>query len=272
MRLAESVQDVADQAAGEHPVMAFGDRAERAGEPEPLGDDLRQLHRCRGDQPHLLSGIEVHLGERAGAGPDLVGDDLVVDLLAERCEFGGGAPGDELQGALLTAAHIGAVLFAGDPELHLFPGDIDQVGGLEVFAGGQTAGEVHDGRALHHGVVHIEERGRGEIARYRRSRLVVKRAREAARNSASCSASAASALASPARLARTSSSLGPNGLRVILVNWSCRPCPQRAGNSRIGPRSIPTASPSNPFRPLSIVPAPVPPPVSANNVHSNAQG
>ena len=83
VRLAEAVQDVADQAAGEVAVHAFGDRAERAGQAEAFGDDAGQLDRSRGDQPDLLAGVEMHLRERAGAGPDLVGDDLVVDLLAE---------------------------------------------------------------------------------------------------------------------------------------------------------------------------------------------
>jgi hypothetical protein len=37
----------------------------------------------------------VHLCQRAGARPDLVGDDLVVDLLAEFDQFGGGTALDE---------------------------------------------------------------------------------------------------------------------------------------------------------------------------------
>ena len=37
----------------------------------------------------------------------------------------------------------------------------------EVLAGGQSAGEMHQRRALHHGVVDVEEGGRGQIRRRR---------------------------------------------------------------------------------------------------------
>ena len=84
VRLAGAVQDVADQPAGEHPVDRFGDRAQRAGQPQPARDGRGELVGRGGDEPHLLAGVEMHLGQLAGAGPDLVGDDLVVDLLAER--------------------------------------------------------------------------------------------------------------------------------------------------------------------------------------------
>ena len=71
--LGRAVQQLADQAPGVHAVVVLGDRAERAGQPEPAGDDRGQLERGRGDQPDPLPGVEVHLGERPGARPDPVG-------------------------------------------------------------------------------------------------------------------------------------------------------------------------------------------------------
>ncbi len=88
VRLGRAVQDLADQPAGVVAVDALGDRAQRAGQPQPAGDDQRQLDRGGGDQPDPLPGVEVHLGQRPGAGPDPVGHQLVVDLLAERRELG----------------------------------------------------------------------------------------------------------------------------------------------------------------------------------------
>ena len=119
MGLAAAVQDVADQATGEHPVDRLGDGAERAGQPEPAGDRVGQLVRRRGDQPHLLARIQVHLRERAGAGPDLVRDDLVEDLLADRDEFSGRPALDERQRLAPALRHVVAVLPAGELKLGL---------------------------------------------------------------------------------------------------------------------------------------------------------
>ena len=147
------------------------------------------------------NGVEVHLRERAGAGPDLVGDDLVVDLFAELPEFLGGAPLHERQRLVAADGDVVGILLAGDAELHLLPRELEQVRLPEVVARDQSAREVDDRRALHHGVVDIAVRSRAGGAASRSGSGSVRD---------SCIARAASALAAPARLARTSSSLGPN--------------------------------------------------------------
>jgi hypothetical protein len=53
--------------------------------------------------------------------------------------------------------------FPADPEFHLCPGETGQVRGAEVLARGEAAGEVEHRRAHHHGVVDVEERGRGQV-------------------------------------------------------------------------------------------------------------
>ena len=60
-------------------------RARRSG--RGVGDDLRQLQWGGGHQPDPLARIQV-LREGVGAGPDLVGHLLVVDLLAEGHDLG----------------------------------------------------------------------------------------------------------------------------------------------------------------------------------------
>ena len=121
----------------------------------------------RGDQPDLLAGVEVHLRQRAGARPDLVGDDLVEDLLADGDEFRGGPALDERQRLAPARGDVVAVLPAGELELGLRVGESGQIAVGEVLAGGQSAREVHQRRALHERVVDVEERGRGQIRRRR---------------------------------------------------------------------------------------------------------
>ena len=55
------------------------------------------------------------------------------------------------------------------------PCELREVAAGEVLAGGQAAGEVDDGRALDHGVVHVEECGGCQIERNRVSALGVER-------------------------------------------------------------------------------------------------
>lgn len=167
MGLADAVQDVADQPAGEHAVFRFGDGAQSPGQSQLAGDGLGQLHGRRGDEPDLLAGVEVHLCQCARALPDLVGDDLVVDLVAEGFQFRGLAAFDERQGLAPAGGDVVAVLLAGHLELGLRVREPGQVGVFEVVAGGQAAGEVHQRRSVHQRVVDVEERGRGEVGRRR---------------------------------------------------------------------------------------------------------
>ena len=104
--LGRPVQRLADQPAGVDAVLDLGDRAERAGQPEPAGDQRRELGRGRGDQPDPLAGVEVQLGERPGARPDAVGHQLVVDLLAESDDLLDGVTGDEAERRLLGLLHV----------------------------------------------------------------------------------------------------------------------------------------------------------------------
>ncbi len=170
VRLAQPVQDVADEPAGEHPVHRLRDGAHRTGQTKPLGDDLGQLVRGRRHQPHLLAGVEMHLGQRPGARPDPVGDDLVVDLLAQRAQFGGRSTLDEGQRLAAALGDVVAVLPAGQLELGLGVDELPHVAVTEVLAGGQTTAEVHQRGSLHQRVVDIEEGRGGQVDRRRRRR------------------------------------------------------------------------------------------------------
>ena len=129
-----------------------------------MGDDRGQLHRRRRDQPDPLPGVEVLLGERPGAGPDPVGHQLVVDLLAGLHDLGDRPAGDERQRVLADGVDVvGAALVAGDAELGLLPDEPGHVAGGEVLAGGQAAGEPEERGAHHHRVVDVEERRAGRV-------------------------------------------------------------------------------------------------------------
>ena len=54
---------------------------------------------------------------------------------------------------------------AEDLKLGLRVDESDHVAVGEVLAGGQPAGEMHQRRALHQGVVDVEERGGGQVDR-----------------------------------------------------------------------------------------------------------
>jgi hypothetical protein len=165
VRLGRAVQQLADEAAGEDAVLALGDRAQGAGEAQAARDDARQLQGRGGDEPDPLAGVEVHLGEGAGALPDAVGHQLVVDLLAQLDELGDGLTGDEGQGLLAVGADVLGRALAAEPELQLLPDEPAHVRAGEEVPGGQAAGEVEDRRAHHHGVVDVEERRRREVGR-----------------------------------------------------------------------------------------------------------
>ena len=171
--VARTVQQVADEAAGVDAVPGLGDRAERAGEAEPPRDHLGELDRRGRDEPDPLTGVEVVLGELPGAGPDAVGHQLVVDLLAEPYHVLHLEPGDEGERGLLRLRDVVRVLVAPDAEDRLAEREHEQVLGGEQVACGQPAGEVVDGGAPHHRVVDVEERrGRriGVGARHRPGR------------------------------------------------------------------------------------------------------
>ena len=139
---------------------------ERAGQPEPAGDQRGELGRRRGDQPDPLAGVEVQLRERAGAGPDPPGHQLVVDLLAEAHDLVDLVAGDEGERGLLGLLHVGRVLDALDAEGDLLPGELREVAPGEEVARGQPTGEVVDRRALHHRVVDVEERRGRRVGRH----------------------------------------------------------------------------------------------------------
>lgn len=165
------MQRFADQAAGVDAVDGLGDRAERAGQAEAAGDDRGRLHRGGGDQPDLLPGVEVGLGEGAGAGPDAVGHVLVVDLLADGHQLGDAVALDDGQGAVAGVLHVFRVLDAGQFEPGLLPGEPGQLAALEELAFVQAAAEVEDRRALHDGVVQVEEGGGPFVADDREGRF-----------------------------------------------------------------------------------------------------
>ena len=163
MCLAGAVQDVADEPTGELAVDTLGDGAECTGEAQMVGDGLRQLHRSRGDEPYLLAGVEMALRQSPCARPDLVGDVLVVDLLAESGELGRLATRDERQRLFATLRDVLGVLLARDAELGLRPREVEDVGVREVLARSESACKVHDRRSLDQGVVDVEECRGGEV-------------------------------------------------------------------------------------------------------------
>ena len=162
VRLGRPVQDLADQPAGVHAVDALRDRAQRAGEPEPARDDRRQLDGGGGDQPDPLPGVEVHLGERAGARPDPVGHQLVVDLLAERGELVDRPARDERQRGVAVPRRRRV---SRPPTRNLIccqakPSRSDVVKNLRAARPrAKWKIEAPD----HHRVVDVEERGGGEV-------------------------------------------------------------------------------------------------------------
>lgn len=127
--------------------------------PSRAGDDRGGLHRGRGDQPDALPGVEVGLGEGPGAGPDAVGHVLVVDLLADGHQLGDPVPLDDGQGAVAGVLHVFRVLDARQSEPGLLPGEPGQLAALEELPLVQATAEVEDRRALHDGVVQVEEGG-----------------------------------------------------------------------------------------------------------------
>ena len=163
MRFAEAVQDIADEAAGEHSVDRFRDGAQRSGQAQPLGDGRGQFVRRCGDQPDLLPGIEMHLHQGTGTGPDLVGEDLVVDFRAECGQLLSRSAFDERQCLASALGDIVAVLLAGQLELRLGVNELPHLAVPEVLTGGQAATEVHQRRSLHQGVVDVEKGGRGQV-------------------------------------------------------------------------------------------------------------
>ena len=198
MCLAGAVQDVADEAAGEHAVDTLGDRAERPGQAEAAGDDLREFLRSGGDQPYLLAGVEVALCQSPCAGPDLVGDVLVVDLPPRSINSEVRRPEMNESAFLAALCDVVGVLLAGDLELGLRPHHIEDVAVPKVVVRHQATSEVHDRGAVHECVVDVEECGRGEITgtggAFGTSASVVRSPSRARSES-----TAASALASPAR-------------------------------------------------------------------------
>ncbi|PQM46433.1 hypothetical protein C1Y40_03399 [Mycobacterium talmoniae] len=161
------MQQFADQPAGEHPVHRFHHGGQRPGQPQPAGDGLGQLVGGGGDQPHLLAGVQVHLGQLSGARPDLVGDDLVVDLLAQGGQLRGGAALDERQPLAPAGGDVVAVFPSDQLKLGLRVHEPRHVAVGEVVARRQAPAEVQQRGPLHQGVVHVEERGGGQIDRRR---------------------------------------------------------------------------------------------------------
>ncbi len=163
-----AVQQAADQPAGVDAVGGLGDRAERAGEAEPPGQDLGELDRRRRHQPDPLPGLQVLLGQLPGALPDAVGHGVVVDLLAQPDDVVNPVARDERQRGLPGGVDVVGVLGAPQPERQLAPGQPGQVARAEHLAGRQAAGEMIDRGAAHQRVVDVEEGRGGRIGHRRR--------------------------------------------------------------------------------------------------------
>ena len=161
--LRRPVHQVTHQPPGVRPVDDLGHRADGTGQAEPGGDHPADLHRGGADQPHPLAGVQVTLGELVGAGPD-PGAIISSKISSARCSTSSTRqPCDEGQRGLLGQRHVTGVLPGQQPEPELLPGEPGQVGGGEVVAGGEPTGEPVDRGALHHRVVHVEERRGGRV-------------------------------------------------------------------------------------------------------------
>ncbi|BAC17242.1 hypothetical protein [Corynebacterium efficiens YS-314] len=158
--LTRTVEDVTDESPGEDPVPDLRDGADGTGEPEALGEDLRQLDGGGADQPHLVARSQVHIRQLAGAGPGLVEHGPVHDLLTQFHQFLHGTTPDELQGLFTALCHIVGILGPGDLEFQLFPDHREDLMDGEELLPEQALGEDDEGGTLDEGVVHIEE-GRG---------------------------------------------------------------------------------------------------------------
>ncbi len=153
------MQRLADELARVDAVDRLGDRAQGAGQAQAAGDDLGDLDGGRRHQPDPLARVQVGLGEGAGAGPDALGHVLVVDLLADRLEFGDAVALDDRQGGVAGLLHVLGVLDPGQPEPCLLPGELRELAGLEELPLVQASPEVEERGALHDGVVQVEEGG-----------------------------------------------------------------------------------------------------------------
>ena len=170
-RLGRAVQGLTDEPTRVVPVDHLRDRAERARQPEPLGDDARELDRRSGDQEDPLSGVEVGLRHGPGAGPDAGGHELVVDLLAVRHNVGNGLAGHQRQGLLPGLGNGLEVLLAADPEPQLLPTEPQQVAPRHDAAPGHPLAEEVDRCATNHRVVDVEEGGAGRVRDHAQRRL-----------------------------------------------------------------------------------------------------
>lgn len=149
--------------------------------PKPAGDDRGGLDGRGRHQPDLLAGVEVRLGEGAGAGPDAVGHVLVVDLLADGHQLGDAVALDDGQRAVAGVLHVLGVLDPGQPEPGLLPGEPGEFTALEELPFVEAAAEVEERGALHHGVVEIEEGGGADVPDDGEGRRLVGRSRRRVR-------------------------------------------------------------------------------------------
>src|SRR5699024_2250263 len=122
--------------AGELPIGDFRNRAQSPGETQGTGDDLRQLYRSCGDQPHAVACLQVLLGELASAREDPLGNRVLPDLLRERHDLCLAAAAHDLESPLLARSDIRLALGAGEDELRLLPREARDVPHGEETPGG----------------------------------------------------------------------------------------------------------------------------------------
>ena len=77
------MQRSAHESPGVDTVADFGDGAQRSGESKVLRDDRCEFDRCRCDEPHALTCVEMPLSEGQGARDEFVGHLLGEDALTE---------------------------------------------------------------------------------------------------------------------------------------------------------------------------------------------
>jgi hypothetical protein len=130
----------------------------RATQPEPPGDDLGQFDRCTGDEPDRVAEFQMSFGQSAGPVPDPSGEALVVDLLAERDDFGDLQARADRQRAL---AHTGelAGMFAPPTERDMLTGVAGDLPTSDQPMAHHPRPGMEQRGALDQGVIQVEERG-----------------------------------------------------------------------------------------------------------------
>ena len=161
LRLGQAVERRANESTRVLAILNFRNCPECARESESAREKPSDLDRGRGDEPHLLPGIEVTLREREGSGDELVNHAVVEYLLAEREQLIDASALNEGECGRRGRCHVLEVFVTTEDKAQLLDAESPDLVAAEVVTTGQPDGEVEDARTSHDRVVHVEEGGGG---------------------------------------------------------------------------------------------------------------